>query len=221
MNTNILVCQQCGEEFIVIRYDAKYCSSACRQAAYYLRVRNFRAEELRNNNAYAQMMLDKFNAAQAHKRGMAGASNSSNLVRGQIENKKVEVDNAMNAPADGLSKMFEAFEQKMKEDKVQRDTERANKRLKEALAKLIECTQEEEISTLRLKFSLSSIERKLSTSYFTPPENYKYTSFVSNELMPRVTRLLKLVNKEESRKIRLDLSEEFETRIREVENEIA
>lgn len=191
MKTFTKHCESCNTEFLAKRFDAKFCSGACKQQAYLERIM-IQNEQLEVNKFREQTEL---------------SDQLVRLTKEFEELKKVRETQQNQAVAETYKLMNETFK-KYENEAIKEKIDNANKALKGWLQQLLEFNGQEGTAIYKIKSLFEDIIRSGSCVFYNLPNDYKYLPFITNTLIPKVKKWYDEIKYSRERYINLGLPQE-------------
>ncbi len=195
-------CLSCENFFEAKRVDAKYCSAACKQYEYRYRIYNH------NWNIELQRIQE--------------LSDKKNKLAEQYKQETLKAQTKANQ--EQSNKMIAEFKEKndkMVEDfKLQLKLDNANYTLKNWLKALSKIDDSKIFDTFTDEYLLKEIIAYKQTAVNKLPENYKYSDFIFNMLIPAIESFLNKLNNESENLPTALLSSDMKMKILDILREI-
>ncbi len=195
-------CQSCESIFEAKRVDAKYCSAACKQYEYRYRIYNH------NWNIELQRIQEL-----SDKKNKLAEQYKQETLKAQTKANQEQMNKMITEFKENNTKMFDDFKLKMELDN-------ANYTLKNWLKALCKIDDSKIFDTFTDKYLLKQIIAYKQTSAHKLPENYKYSDFIFNMLIPGIESFLNKLNSESENLPTALLSSEMKMKIMEILREI-
>lgn len=195
-------CEHCEKNFEATRVDAKFCSGACRQGAYNYRQRSKMSAKGIKNETNNSELWEMFRSLQKE---------YAEFVNQRVQTPKPIVEHDQR-----MQEMIDSF----KVDREKRKIDYANNTLKDWLIKLIDYSQQKEVSVIRLNSFFRQIQRGYDFYFIDLPISFKYHQFINETLKPRIARWSYEINKSTERNVCFELPKELMTAIEEILTDI-
>lgn len=196
MKTTNKHCEYCNIEFIAKRFDAKFCSGACKQNAYLDRLRNFDEKRKTENLIQQNQIAERINQLEQQ------LTEAQKKKEAQLQQEQEEQSNYMN-------KFFETF----KHDETERNKKDANKILKGWLEQILAFNQQEETYLFKVKSLCDDIIRFHRGHQFNSlPKDYQHWKFINDTLFPKANNWYNGIKNSRERYITLHLSDELKVK---------